>query len=468
MILGPDGRPAKIDRKYLTHAFGNYRPSGLYGWDLDRIRAARDAHMVGSFAQSEALIASMAKDAAIYAARLNRVAPALGLPRVFSGGASDAAREEASATFLRGPGGLSNAVLADLDDTLAMAGFVVLQVLWTARADGSRLDARLEQWPLSALVWRDYERKLYAQTTDGLVEVVHGDGKWIVVATRADRPWQWGALVPLALTWGDRSFGIRDRSRNAEAHGEAKPIGFLPEGVDVEGPEGKAMAEALQKLHAARGLMLAPYGSDVKYLESMSQAWQIFREIIGSNNTDIAKILLGQDGAASASGGNYVKDSILFGVRNDIVEADCGSMGRALSEGLFGPWEAVNLGASDEMLALAWLMPDADEDARRESLAKRTEAFNTAVEKYRANGFEVSQELVDELAKQHGVLAPKLAAQVTSGFVLAPTDLARAVTVNEARASVGLAPREDGDVSLASYGQPAAPAPAPAPAPEAP
>lgn len=462
MILGPDGRPAKIDRKYLTHSFGNYRSSALYGWDLDRIRAARDAHMVGSFGQSEALIASMAKDAAIYAARLNRVAPALGLPRSFSGGASDAARDEASATFLRGPQGISLAMLADAFDVRAMAGFAVLQVLWSARPDGSRLDARLELWPISALVWRDYERKLYAQTTDGLVEVVHGDGKWIVVATRADRPWQWGALVPLALTWGDRSFGIRDRSRNAEAHGEAKPVGFLPEGVDVEGPEGQAMAEALVRLHAARGLMLAPHGSEVKYLESMNQAWQIFREIIGSNNTDIAKILLGQDGAASASGGNYVKDSILFGVRNDIVEADTGSMGAALSEGLFGPWEAVNLGAGAELLRLGWLMPDADEDARRESLAKRTAAFNVAVKEYRENGFEVSQSLVDELAKQHGVIAPQLAATATTGFVLAPTDLARAITVNEARASVGLAALPDGDVSLASYGQPVPAAPVPA------
>lgn len=461
MILGPDGRPArKIDRSYLVHTFGSYRSNGLYGWDVERIRAARDAHQSGSFASSEALIDAMQKDAAIYAARLNRVAPALGLPRVLSGGASEASRTEASATFLRGPAAISRALLADAFDLRAMAGFVVLQVLWSAREDGSRLDARLEVWPLSALVWRDHERKLYAQTTDGLVEVVHGDGKWIVVATRDDRPWKSAALVPLGLTWSDRAFGIRDRSRNAEAHGEAKPVGTLPQGVDVTGKEGEAMAEALQKLHAARGLMLAPFGSDVKYLESMNQAWQIFREIIASNNTDVAKILLGQDGAASASGGNYVKDSILFGVRNDIVEADVGSMGDALSSGLFGPWEAVNIGAGPELLTLSWLFPDADEDARRESLAKRTEAFNAAVKAYRENGYEVTQEFSDALARHYGVEAPKLAASVTTGFVLAPTDLAKAVTVNEARASVGLAPLDDGDVSLATYGAPAPAAPA--------
>lgn len=410
MILGPDGRPAKIDRKYLTHTFDHYRPNGLYGWDLDRIKAARDAHMVGSFAQSEGLMASMQKDAAIFAARLNRIAPALGLPRRIVGGASDAVRAEAERTFLRGPAGLSRALMADIFDAHAVAGFAVLQNVWTPREDGSRFDVRPELWPISSLQWRDYEKKLYAQTRDGFVEVVHGDGKWVVIAARSDRPWQAGALIPLALTWGDRAYGIRDRSRNAEAHGEAKPIGYLPEGVDVDGEEGQAMAAALQKLHAARGLMLAPAGSEVKYLESMNQAWQIFREIISSDTSDITKSLLGSDGTASASGGNYVKDSMLFGVRNDIVEADVGGAGRGLGEATLGVWEAVNFGGGAELLSLEWLMPDADEDARRQSLADRTKAFNEAIKAYRDNGFNVDQAFADELAKSFNVRAPRFAA----------------------------------------------------------
>ncbi len=409
MILGPDGRPATIDRKYLTHTFDTYRPAGLYGWDLDQIKAARDAHMSGSFAQTDGMCAAMQKDAAIFAARLNRIAPALGLPRRIVGGATEAARAEAERTFLRGPSGLSRELMADIFDTHAMAGFVVLQNIWTPRDDDSRIDVRAELWPLASLQWRDYERRLYAQTRDGLVEVQHGDGKWVVIAARSERPWQAGALIPLALAWGDRAYGIRDRSRNAEAHGEAKPIGYLPEGVDVNGPEGAAMAEALQKLHAARGLMLAPAGSEVKYLESMNQAWQIFREIIASDTSDITKSLLGSDGAASATGGNYVKDSMLFGVRNDIVEADVGGAARGLGEGMLGVWEGVNFGGGGELLTLEWLMPDADEDARRESLAKRTKAFNESVAAYRANGFLVDQAYADELAQNFGVRAPRFA-----------------------------------------------------------
>lgn len=456
MILGPDGRPAKIDRQYLTHTFQSYRPSELYAWDTERILAARNAHVLGQFSASWPLAVAMWTDPSIFAARLNRLAPALGLPREIVGGASDAVRNEATETFLTGPRAITNGLLSEVFDTNAMMGFMVYQNVWTPREDGSRIDVAIEPWPMAALVWRDYSQELLAQTTDGLVPVVHGDGKWVVVRVRETKPWQSGALVPLAVVWPDGGYGRRDRSRNAEAHGEAKAVGYLPEGVNVAGPEGLAMAAALQKLHAARGLMVAPYGSEVKYLESMNQAWQIFREILTSSRSDAQLIMLGQDGAASSTGGNYVKSSVLFGVRNDIVEGDVGSVGRAIGEGTLGPWEAVNFGAGGDLLSLHWLMPDADEDARRESHAKRTADFNAAVKAYRENGFEISQEFVAALANSFGIEeVPTLAAAASTGFVLAPTDLAKAITANEARASVGLDPREDGDTPLATYGAPA-------------
>src|SRR6185369_16576577 len=87
-------------------------------------------------------------------------------------------------------------------------------------------------------------------------------------------------------------------------------------------------------------------------------------------------------------------------------------------------------------------MPDADEDARRKSLAERTTAFYDAIEAAKKNGFEVVQDYVSRLASDFGVIAPTIPPQADRAptIALAPTDLAVAVRVNEARASAGLGP----------------------------
>ena len=79
----------------------------------------------------------------------------------------------------------------------------------------------------------------------------------------------------------------------------------------------------------------------------------------------------------------------------------------------------------------------------------------------RDNGFEITQEAVVALAKKYRVPAPTLPAQArrAPSIALAPTDLAVAVKVNEARASAELdpltlpdgSPDPDGFLPLAAY-----------------
>lgn len=418
---------ATPNTKYLLHTFGYYPPNDVYAWSLERIKAARTAHQRGQLSQSAALVTQMKTDTAIYSALLKRIAPAMGLPREIVGG-SDAVRSEAEALFLPSSEALDGrptpgdfellTALADMFEDLAMCGIVVLQNIWTPREDGSRIDVRLEPFPMSAVWWDSNKRQLIAMTTEGLVPIEHGDGKWVVVRLHSAAPWTWGAVVPLALTWPDRAFGIRDRSRSAEAHGQAHPMGELPEGLatgkagdgDGENDEGDSQADALmetlQKLHEARRAILLPHGTKVSYLESLSQNWRIFDSLIASDDGQIERVLLGQDGSASASGGNYVKDSVLFGVRIDITERDVKGASAALTTGTLQPWEAVNHGTRS--IGMNWLMPDPDEDARREAFSRGTDAFNKAISDYRSNGFMITQDLVDKLARKYRVIAPEL------------------------------------------------------------
>jgi hypothetical protein len=95
------------------------------------------------------------------------------------------------------------------------------------------------------------------------------------------------------------------------------------------------------------------------------------------------------------------------------------------------------------------LMPDTDEDARRKSLADRTKAFYDAIQSAKANGFEVSPEYLKKLADDFGVIEPTLPSETARAptVTLAPTDVAKVVLVNEARASAGLGPLVKGGVA---------------------
>lgn len=445
--------PSTFDTSYLAHVYTSPTDvTGFYAWDLGRIRRAREAHMRGEFYQSARLAEAMKTDPAIFASLLNRIAPSMGLERVISTSLikpSKRIRNEAAVAFGKASPSLSLAALADAFEGVAMMGVQVLQNRWEVRDDGSRVDVFIEPWPMDTVMLDPTRKQLVAITTEGPVDIVHGDGKWVVASLHHDKPWLWGAIVPLAMLWPDRAYGTRDRSQNAEAHGQGKPVGTLPKDVLLDSQEGKQFAAVIRRLNQARSGLIKPYGSELEYLESSSQAWQIFKEIISSDNSDIAKVLLGQDGTVNNSGGNYIKSDVLFGVRNDIVEGDLRAMQYAINTGVLRPWTSINFGDPDQAPTIEWPMPDADEDARVESLGKRTAAFNQAVRDYRANGFVVDQSFIDELAEKHSVIAPVLAESAPTRTEISAYEVDGGVfTINELRVRKGLPEVPWGNVTV--------------------
>lgn len=386
------------------------RTTGLGSWTRDAIAAAVAAQIRGTFSSAVQLQRSLLKEPAIFAASENRLAPQRGLAREVSppkgavlAGTSSAILEEARRNFTSDSSvALSPGVIADDHERLVFHGFAVGQVVWAPRGDGSREDPVVTPWPLEATEWSESDRMLIATTTDGRVPIEHGDGRWVVVRKHSDTPWRRGAIVPLGTIWPDLAFGRRDRSLNAQSHGDDKWLGFLPEGVAIDSPEGAAMLDELEHLYDFQRASIFAHGAQVRRDQSTSTNWQIFKELLESDDKAAQKILLGQDGTMTNSGGSYVKAWGLFGVRNDLVEGDLSSLGAAYSTGLVRPWSIVNFGRWDR-LAYQWLIPDADEDARRESLAARSDAFFRTIDAARKAGFVVDQAMADRLAEQYGL-----------------------------------------------------------------
>jgi phage gp29-like protein len=398
------------------------RTSAAYSWDLTAIQKARDAQMGGQFPLAARLGQSMKSDSAIFSALLNRLAPARGLP-VKVEPTNETARakriaDEAEGLFGQRGVAISLATLNEISEQLVLHGVAFARNTWTPRADGSRVDVELHAWPIEFVNWWPAENIYRAQThSGGVVDICASgpaDGEWVVFRSYELKPWTWGAVVPLALVWADRAFGVRDRARSSTSHGNAKMIGELPEGVPIDSDEGHAFLQLLEAMHGDLPFGIRPFGAQTEMLVNTSQAWQIFKEIIDGRENDADTVLLGQAKSVVDSS-QRLETAQLFGVRNDLVEGDLGTITDGILRGTIEPWTAINFGDSSLAPQRKWLMPDADEDARRASYAKQMDAFNKAIADARANEFVVDQDYVCRIADAYGVYAPTLKSSNPAG-----------------------------------------------------
>jgi hypothetical protein len=419
---------------------------GQTSWEFDDIRSAVIAQLSGQFSQSVDLGNNLKRDAALFTALLNRLAPHRGLPiELRSASTTSRAsriRDEAEALYGKNGIAIHPDTIGDLNEQLANHGVAIAYNVWTPRLDGLRVDVEVKAWPLRWVRWMPVKRCYVTQTAAGeLVDIQHGDGKWIVIQQHQVEPWTWGSIIPAGLIWYDRAFGIRDRSKTSTSIGNAKMVGEMPEGVALQKkgsteltPEARAFLDMLKALYAGHTAGLRPSGAKTEILSNPSTAWQIFNDIIKGNDVDASRIYLGSDGTTKDAGGNYIKSLFLFGVRNDIVEGDLRALERGLRTGSIEPWTAINFGDSTLAPERVWLMPDADEDARRASRAEQDIAFNATVKAYKDNGFDIEAAgFLEGLAQTYGVTAPALkpkAAPVAmpqsqDATPAAPTPLAR-------------------------------------------
>lgn len=430
--------------------------TAAWSWSLEAIRGARDAQIAGNMRSAAKLAEAFRTDDALFAAWKNRLAPAGALPRVLKP-AGDSARAVSIATEAEGLFGakgigVTAATVADLISDIANHGFAIGLNTPVPREDGSRVDFFHSYWPMREVSWNAHKRTLETAVdgAGGLVPITHGDGRWTVYSAFDSEPWtKDAAVIPGALLWAARAYANRAWSSGANSHGNTKTIGVLPDGVPLQNADGSLTDEArdfLALLMSMAGLDvpvgIKPYGSEIELLTDTSQAWQIYLELVKNKSSAANIIYLGQDIAKVSGSSQRLTLEQLFGIRNDVIETDLHVIERGLLTGVIEPWAAVNFGDSSLAPESLYLIPDADEDSRRSALAAMHDNFNRIVLAYKTSGMDVNQIYLDKLAASLGVEIPPLPASTSArpSIQLAPTDIAKVVRVNEARASAGLGP----------------------------
>ncbi len=452
--------------------------TSVFCWSLADIFNARNAQMAGQFALPARMAEAMRTDDALATAYQNRLAPLRCIPvevKPAKGGKSIGG--EANALFGQEGIAISQDTIADIDGCLANHGVAIGFNVWTTREDGSRVDVEHKSWPIEFVRWDAIDRCFKARvdpmgppafapkptTVNGEKQsyqsvslseepIVHGDGRWVIYKTHENYPWRdEAAILSACLIWARHAFALRDWAKGSVAHGNAKVIGEMPEGVALQDGTGKLTAQGEAFLTLLQAIAngdtpvgIRPAGAKTDFLTNNSTAWQVWNELVLNGDKAAARVYLGTDGTLGAQGGAPGVDiAKLFGVATTRVQGDAGAISRGLQTGLIEPWTAINFGDSSLAPKRVYQIPDEDQKAYRAAVAERRTAFHADVATSKSNGFVITQKYVDDLAEEYDVTAPTLpeeTSQKSPTIALAPTDLAAVITVNEARASAGLGP----------------------------
>lgn len=430
--------------------------NSLFAWNLAQICEARDFQLLGQFYLPSRLAEAMRTDDALAVAYENRLAPQRCIPvkiKPAAGARAASIAGEAEALYGQQGVGVHPDSISDIIGCLVDHGVAFGVCVATPRPDGSRIDYEVNYWPIEYVRWDPIARcfktrvnpetvqpgdlpddPAYGFVSDFEVPIIHGDGRWVIFQKHEIDPFKKeAALLPAALVWARHAFAIRDWAKGSVSHGNAKVVGEMPEGMALYDSLGNPTKEAQAFATLLRAIAsgdtpagIRPAGSTTDYIVNNSTAWQVWSELVTNGEKAAARIYLGTDGVLGSQGGAPGVDiSTLFGVATTRVQGDLACIERGLQTGVIEPWCAMNFGDSSLAPKRCYMMPDADADAFKKSLADRTAAFSAALKGLFDAGLVITQDHVNGLAEDFGVRPPTVQHAAAPVAPAAPSQLRR-------------------------------------------
>jgi phage gp29-like protein len=232
-------------------------------------------------------------------------------------------------------------------------------------------------------LWYDWNgRVLRMQTADGWVDVVPGDGQWVVFApSGVERGWMGGAVRALAIPWLIRQWAYRDWARYSEVHGMPTRKALVPQNAPQD--QKDAFLNELAALGTEATVVL-PQGTDAagsfNFLleEAKSNTWEGFQRLIAQVDASIAVTLLGQNLTTEVNAGSRAAAQVHADVKQTILEADAQTLATTLREQALKPWALFNYGDAELAPFPNWKTdPPEDRKANADALSTLATALKT-------------------------------------------------------------------------------------------
>jgi len=400
------------------------------GWSVDKARDAIAALEAGQRIEpASRLVRALSRSTTYVLARDQCIDTVLGLPlEVLAAGRSWEGRGLARTVADAGREVLRGLLSGGCERWFIEGGKMLALSIGVLGWDttGERWDpVTLERWPMSAVRLDPYARKMYAiviPTSDyptGEIEIVPGDGTWVVFAPGG--LWNWDAALVRALgePWVQEAMGMRDLGNRSAADAVAGLDLPLPQNVEPTSQEATDYMAAAQGLQKGKAGLLRPANyPEPRVLDLAGKNAGISSKASLDRVEYRLKVgWLGQDGTTTNAGGSLAKARVLDGVRYDKIESVAREMyGQLSADGahehglltaqVMGPWTRLNWGRDDLTPLVRRIVPDLEEDARLQADADRAAAFRTEVRELQADGWPLTPAVVQELARVRGVRLP--------------------------------------------------------------
>lgn len=329
-----------------------YQPLSVHSWgewdrDVSKVKSALRQMENGEFGQAAQLADAMGRDDRVEGVFGTRVEGLLGLPMQFEPrGDGRKAKVVAKDVEERFWGMFPESQTAELLQWGLKLGVGIGQLIYERTA--SAWVPRLETWWPGFVTWRWDTRSFWVQTMDGMVEVIPGDGRWVVYAPYGlERGWMRGAVRRLAIPWLIKQWARRDWARYSEVHGLPARKAKYPQ--LAEQAEKDRFFDEVAALNAEPTIGL-PQGEDGKasfdfeLVEAQANTWEGFQQLLAHCDTSIGITVLGGNLSSEVKGGSYAAAKAQDEVRIDRKRFDAETLSTTLHEQALRPFAAFNHG----------------------------------------------------------------------------------------------------------------------------
>lgn len=317
-----------------------------------------------------------------------------------------------------------------------LLGVGVGEQVWEERH--GRVLPRLKVWHPRWLRW-DWHSREWRLAVDGGAEVTvtPGDGKWVLYTPYGEnRPWAHASWKACGLAWLVKRFAVRDGARHFEAHGNPVKVGTAPAGAKAE--TRREFAADLQRLVGGGAIALPPE-YDFKFVEAVGRSGDIFLGWVGWADKAIAVTIAGQNLTSEVTGGSFAAAQVHQTIAHHYVESDEQTLSTTLHDQSLIWWAEFNFGDTDRA---PWVRWDTTPPEDLKSKAETLRTVGEAAAQLTTAGVKVD---TVALARQFGIPVEEDDEDEATGQLFQYHFEFGIITINEARARLGLPPIEGGD-----------------------
>lgn len=306
------------------------QPASKTRWIQREVEDAQRSADAGDLRPAGRLYRSLGRDGILQGLLGTRSGGLVRLPKRFSGSAAGVA-------YLAGVGGTTgrfdvhfpSAELAKLARDGVVMGVGIaefIEQLDPRTCQPIRVLVRLDP---EFLVYRWFEDRWYYQSTNGLIPITPGDGRFVLYMPGGrQEPWNAGSWAALARAYISKEHAILYRENwNAKLAHPAR-VAVAPQGATEAQKQSWFQKVMAWGVNTVFGLMP---GYDVRLLESNGRGYESFKETIADANQEFMVSVAGQ--VVTVTGGTgFANADIHATIRGDLIEGDGQSLAATLCE----------------------------------------------------------------------------------------------------------------------------------------